>query len=150
MDQRELQEKYFQSEILKSQLNVIAKERQSLQEKLMEIELTKATLSEIDGVEKGTTIWSSLGAGVFVKTSLEDKKKFMVNLGADVMCEKSMKEVLEILDKQMGDIQKADKELLKNAGKISEELSKIDKELAKLVSVAQEHEQKLETKNNQR
>ncbi len=136
MDQKELQEKYFQSEILKNQLNAIANERQALQQKLLEIELTKATLAEIEKVEKGTTMWSSLGTGVFIKTSLESKEKIMVSLGADVMCEKSMKEAVKILEEQADEIRKADNELLKNAGPISQQLSDVEKGLASLVESA--------------
>ncbi len=93
-----------QEEMLK--LSLIGKQSQELEEKIgyvsqqiAELEELNTSLSVIED-SKSSDSFSSIGRGIFVKSSIPEKKLF-INTGAGVLVKKTPQEAKEIIESQI-------------------------------------------------
>ena len=66
----------------------------------MEIEETLLGLNELGKAELGSEVLFPMSNGIFIKGELKNKEKLLVNVGADVVVEKSGEQVIDMLKKQ--------------------------------------------------
>jgi prefoldin alpha subunit len=105
MEKKELQEKIVAYRLLESRLDGLIKQRDLLISKLAEMQ---TTLNSIDEIEKSEEeVLFPLGSEAYSFGKVVDKKKMIVEIGANVALEKTPEEGKEILKKRMEEIEKA-------------------------------------------
>jgi len=112
-------------------LSMLEQEAKKLQEQIElinqqqeEFEILKGSLKKIDS-SKEKEFLASLGKGIFIKSEIKDKKLF-VNVGEGIVVKKKPEEAIEIIDKQI-------KELNKLRVSLMEQLENLNSEMRKLV-----------------
>lgn len=116
------------------EMQILAQHVQQLQQQLQEVEAQLvdlvAAIRGIDDLEKsslGAEVLSPLCAGIYVKTSLDENKKLLVNVGSGTVVEKSTEEIRKILDTQFKEVQKNHDIMAKELEKMIEYIQNLER-----------------------
>jgi len=129
---KELEEKYVQNQLLKGEVEELLKQKEIIEQKIFELNMTKNTIGEISKIKKGDFIWAPIGSDVFVSARIEDNKTFLSRVGADVSVKKTGQDVIKILDRQIKELNNSINQINITVGKYVQELKKIEDEIIRL------------------
>ena len=98
---KELQQKYLEFQLLTQQITEVQNHLNLLRTQEKELYDLSLNLSEILKIKDKIDSYSQIGAGVYLKTKLEDTKKILVNVGSDIVVEKKVEDVEKIIKEQL-------------------------------------------------
>ena len=84
-DEKQMQEKYMEFQMLQQQIEQLSKYLEELNGKLQEFTLTKNNILNMDVVPPNTEALVSMAPGIFAQAELKENKKFVINVGANVL-----------------------------------------------------------------
>lgn len=134
VEKEEIQEKILTYRILEGRLRGLMERRNTLVDKLTEIQLTQASIDEIKTEAK---VLIPLGAEAHTFGKIEDSSKIIVEIGAGVAIEKNVKGAKEILEKRKEEISNLLNQIESNITNISRSLEKLTPEIEELIRKAQ-------------
>ena len=105
-----------EAEKLREQINLI-------EQQILEFNILAESLQKIEN-SKSKEILSNLGKGVFLKTEIKDSELF-VNIGSNVVLKKKPKEAIEIINKQITQLEEMRKIMLNDIEKMNENLQNL-------------------------
>lgn len=126
MVEKELQEKVVAYRLLESRLEGLLKQRQAVASKLIEID---TTLSSIDEIEKSEDVLFPIGAEAYAFGKVTDKKKMIVEVGANVAIEKTIEGAKEVMNERKKDITAALNDIQEDVDKTSSMLEQLATEI---------------------
>ena len=133
--ENELQQKYLEFQMLEQELRQMEKQIVLVQQQIIELRTLTQNIEDIKDVKSGTEIFSQIGAGIYIKTKVEDAKQLLINTGADVSVIKTAEEVKEIVKNQvmqlesiLNRMQNEFQNAIMHAQSLQEELQKESKE----------------------
>lgn len=106
MEKEELQKKFLTLQILNEQAKQLQQQLILLEQQFAELSVLQESLNEIEKTKENSEILTPLGGGVFLRTKLQDNKKVLVNVGANVNLEKSVEETNILISMQIEEIKK--------------------------------------------
>lgn len=130
VERKELQEKVLAYRILEARLNGLIEQRRALIAKIAEIQLTQASIDEI---KAGTEILVPLGAEAHAFGKIMDETKIIVEIGAGITLEKTIREGKELLEKRVEEIKNVLSEVENNIVEVSTNLEKLEPEIQTLI-----------------
>ncbi len=104
MDEKQIQQKYMELQIIEQQMKQYQQESLNLQAQLQELVSLEEALKSIES-SKNNKILTTLSPGVFAKTELKNNKEILMNIGSGVVVPKDIKEALAITKDQSMKIQ---------------------------------------------
>jgi len=131
-DEKQLQQKYMEFQMIEEQLKQISNQVQELDSKLLELEYLKKSLDELAGAKKGSEILAPISPGIFVKAELLDPNDLLVNVGSKTVVGKNIKETKKLLDFQINEIDNIREQMIAELTKNSRKAQDIEKELIKI------------------
>jgi prefoldin alpha subunit len=130
MEQKKLEEKILTYRILEARLNALTRQRNLIVNKIIEIE---STLQSIDEIEKSDReMLFSLGSEAYATGKITDKKKIIVEVGANIALEKSIEEAKKTLRKRRGELENSLNAVQNEIINISSFLQVLAEEIRKL------------------
>jgi prefoldin alpha subunit len=96
----EIQEKYMQFQTIQQHIEQITGHIQMLSEQAADIEKTRDSLMDLSNSKTGSTMLAPIANGIFVRAKLEDNEKLMLNVGSDTVVEKTIPQVIVLLEEQ--------------------------------------------------
>ena len=87
-EDQKTEDRYRQLQMIQQQAEQIAEYVQKLQMQLQEIDNSLEALQELKNTAINTEILAPVANGIFLKASLQDNQKLVVNVGAEVTVEK--------------------------------------------------------------
>lgn len=99
-DEKNSEEKYMQLQLLQQQVEQITDYAEKLQGQHKELDTSIEALSELQKTNVNTEILAPIANGIFLKAELKDNQILVVNVGAGVTVEKTIPEVLKLLEEQ--------------------------------------------------
>ena len=129
-DENNVEDRYMQFQQLQQQLVQIAEFVERLRQQQLEIETSIEALKELKETKINSEILAPIANGIFLKAELKDHAHLIVNIGAEVTAEKTIPEVMVLLEEQKERI----------AGNISEAESVLEQLYAQGVKISQEVE----------
>ena len=117
------QEKLFRIGMLEQQARQIEQQLQGIEQQIIELQLLKMNLDELNKSDTKEEVLASIGRNIFVKTSLQSKELF-VDIGAKTVVKKSIEEAKEIIDKDISRMTEARNNILKEFNEVAEEIQK--------------------------
>lgn len=111
VDQKKLNEKYLEFQILDQQLKQVNQQLLNLDNQLLELQRIEDNLSDISKTKKNTELLVALGGGVFSKAELKENNTVLMNVGANIVIEKNIPSSKEIINHQIGQLKDAVKQL---------------------------------------
>jgi prefoldin alpha subunit len=106
MKTEEKQQQLMKLQYLQKHIEEISQKTQEMNQQLLDINISKNALTQIGQTKVGTSILTQVANGIFVKTTLNNNEKLIVNIGADTTVEKTIPQVLEMLEDQEEKMQK--------------------------------------------
>jgi prefoldin alpha subunit len=98
---------------------------------LREFSLASTTIQGLGELKVDDEILVPIGAGSYVKAKLSDTEKVLVNIGAGVTAEKTVKEALTLFENQMNELEKIRGSLHQQFAQILERMEALRNELRK-------------------
>ena len=125
MSTEEQKKKIIEHQLLQSRLEGLDKQRQLIANKILEI---NESVKAIEEVKLDDQIIFPLGSNTYATGKLTSDK-VLVEIGADVVLEKSKEEAKSILINRKVELEQALKEIEKDMVSTAEQLQKLEKEL---------------------
>lgn len=131
-NEEQIQQKYMQFQVLQQQLEQLSQHLELLTQQNSELEISTSAVKKLGEAAEGNELLASVADGIFFKARLGDNKKLVVNVGSDITVEKTVPEVVELLERQKGEISKKMAEADALMQKLSSQAMEIYQEVEKL------------------
>jgi prefoldin alpha subunit len=95
-----VKEKFMQFQMLQKHIEQINEHVKMLNAQQQELIESKDALTQLKGEEQGSEVLAPIANGVFMKATLKDNNSLLVNVGADTVVEKTVDEVVALLEGQ--------------------------------------------------
>lgn len=132
MEDAELREKIFMADYLRKQAEVIQQQAELVAKNIIELETTKVALESIREVSVDTETLIPLGSGVYAYGTLTDQSKVLVNLGMDVLANKSRSEAVVIIEGQVKKLEELQDNFTQEMNKINQTMQRLNQEFEAL------------------
>ena len=130
--QKEIQEKVLVYQILQNQLEEFTKQATALETRLGELDVTTNALNEMKEVKPDSETLFHIGGGCYGHGKLSDNNKYLIEVGAGIMANKTLPDAVAIIDERKQEIEKIKDKLVEEIEKIGEGMNQIGMELQKL------------------
>lgn len=100
VSEEEMKEKYLQFQVIQQQLEQVSEHAQLLNQRNAELDVSINAIKEIRKTEKDREILAPIADGIFFKATLKDNAVFIVNVGSETAVEKTMPQVVKLLEEQ--------------------------------------------------
>ncbi len=134
-NEKEIQEKMMMYKTLESRLEVLNKQRDLVNTKIMEIISTISSIDEFDKTQKN--ILFKLGSDAFVQADVVKKNEILVEIGAGIIMEKTLEEGKAILNMRKQEMENVMKEIQYNMAQIMDTVNKLAPEINSMIQKAQ-------------
>ncbi len=104
-DNDELRKKYMELQMLHKQIAQYQEHIQGVGEQISNIHELISALSELSKRKKGEEVLVPIANGIYFKTELKDKDRFLVNVGKKVVVEKNFEETVVLLKEQIKELE---------------------------------------------
>ncbi len=131
-----IQRKHKELQELEAYLQRLNNQLESLQEKSNEIANVKDALEEVKKIESGRETLVTLSNGIFLKGEIKETDKVLVNVGADVVVEKTIEEAKELVEEQEKEIESYKSELIKAISETDNRCYRLEREFLELTDKA--------------
>lgn len=129
---KQVQEKYLELKLLEKQINQIQQQISIFNNQIMEFRELIQNLNTLKQTKQDTEIFSSLGAGIFIKAEIKDTKEVLMNVGSNTFVTKNIEEADKLVNKQITDITDAIKQFEYNLQEAAERAQQLEKEIMTL------------------
>jgi prefoldin alpha subunit len=102
--QAETQQKLMHLQMLSQQMKQAEQQVETFDNQLIELESVKQSLTELGEVKKGTDLFVPASGGIFVKATIQETNKLLVNVGSNIVVAKTVKETVGMIDEQIKEI----------------------------------------------
>ncbi len=130
LDEKDLQQKYLELQMLSAQIKQLQKAAALLDEQAQEIAIVTEGLDELKKVGKGNEILVPISSGIFAKGELKESSELIVSVGSNVAVAKTSEDTKKLLQERFVEI--------------GREKDEIFIQLQGLVQVAQEYQEIIE------
>jgi prefoldin alpha subunit len=121
------QEKYQEMQMLDYQIKQMQKLIENIDAQLFEIGSTVDALQEFERLENNDEVLFPVANGIFAKGRLTDNKMLKVNVGSNVVTEKTVKDTVEMMQKQAEDIGNYKREVVGQLQKFISKIQELEK-----------------------
>lgn len=111
-----------QMEELQQGLMQIQQQLQMLQHQISELEQIKESLEEMKKAKQGDEILVPMGAGVFLKSTLKDVGKVLMNVGTGTVVEKTLIDALELVESQLTQLHQIESDMAQELSNVSQQM----------------------------
>ena len=102
--EEQLKEKYMEYQLLMQQAQQLQQNIEALEKHILNLRSLNDNLDSISKVKTNEEMLMPLGSGLFLKGSLQDNNNILMNVGANVVVEKSIEEAKETVSKQLEEV----------------------------------------------
>ncbi|MBT4805091.1 prefoldin subunit alpha [Candidatus Woesearchaeota archaeon] len=106
VNEEEIQQKYMQFQAMQQQLEQISQHLELLNQQNAELDISINAVKELSETKVDNELLAPIADGIFFKGVLKDNQKLVVNVGSDTTVEKSIPEVVKLLEDQKKDVSK--------------------------------------------
>ena len=103
-NEEQIQQKYMQFQMIQQQLEEVNQHLGMLNEQSSELHISIEAVKEIAKTKLDNEFLAPVANGIFIKGELKENQKLVVNVGMNTTVEKTIPEVVELLEEQKKDI----------------------------------------------
>ena len=126
----DIQKKIIQFQILEANLKSLQEREELFNERVREIETTKAALEELKQIKPNKTL-IPLGSGSFISGKIEDSEDIIIGIGSGVAIKKKRNDAIAFLDFKSKETEKEINNIRNQGSMIALQLAKIQQEVEK-------------------
>ncbi len=128
----ETQKKFMHLKMLLQQMQQFEKQIETFDGQLTELSGVKDGLEELTTVKSGTDVFVPVSGGVFMRASIKEPEKLLVNVGANIAVAKTIPDTIKLIQDQINEIGTAKMQLAEQVQLIRHHLTGMQKELRAL------------------
>ena len=136
--QQELQRKYMEFQYMEQHLGQYQKQLEKIESQFQDVKAVEEGLGDFDKKAEGDEILVPISNGIFAKAKLTDDKSLLVNVGSNIVVQKSVDGTKELLDDQRKEIDKARIQLMTVIESVTEQMQMVEKELSAAIGTPEE------------
>ena len=99
-EEEQTKKKYMQLQMLQQQIEEVNTHLEMFAQNHSEMEISINAIKELDKTKIDNEILAPIANGVFLKAKLLDNKKLIVNVGSNITVERTIPEVIKLLEEQ--------------------------------------------------
>jgi prefoldin alpha subunit len=119
-------EKQMELQMLDMQARQISEQLEKIDSSIMEIEYLKNSLGELKTFKEGVDVLAPVGNGIFAKAKLQENDRLLLNVGNNIVVEKSVSETQKLLSDRVAEIAEVREKMVLQLQKIEERLIELD------------------------
>jgi len=104
LSEEQVREKFMQFQQLQQKIEQVSEHVEMLNQHNMELEESKNAIAELGASHVGSEVFAPIANGIFIKATLNDSSKLLVNVGSNTVVEKTIEEVIDLLSEQERDL----------------------------------------------
>jgi len=124
----DIQKKIIQFQMLEANLKAMQEREELINERLAEIENTKAAIEELKKIKPGKTL-IPIGSGNFISGKIEDTEELIIGIGSGVAIKKNREDAVGILDNKFKEFEKDLNNIRSQSTTIAFQLAKLQEEI---------------------
>lgn len=129
--EKDLQQKYMQYQMYQQQLQQMQQNIQLLQNQSNDVNNSIKAIEDLGNSEIGSDLLAPISSGIFVRSELKEKKKVSINIGSNIVVEKSLDDAKTLLSEQLDEINNMKSQLQADFQKVALKFNVLQQELAK-------------------
>ena len=98
--EEELQQQYMQMQMLQQQMEEVNQYLQVLMQQNADLDVSIEAVQQLGQAKVNNALLAPIANGIFIKSELKDNQTLIVNVGTDVTVEKTVPEVVKLLNQQ--------------------------------------------------
>ncbi|HLC64684.1 MAG TPA: prefoldin subunit alpha [Candidatus Nanoarchaeia archaeon] len=135
MEKKEaLQSKYLEMKMMEQQIAHIQANVRVMEQQMVELVATIDSLDSFKELKVSSEILVPINNGIFTKALLKKEDVLLLNVGADVVVEKSVDGTKELLRRQFNELKEAQMELVNQLQQLVNYATHLEKEIADLAA----------------
>jgi prefoldin alpha subunit len=103
-NEEQIQQKYMQFQMIQQQLEEVNQHLGMLNEQSSELDISIEAVKQIAKTKLDNEFLAPVANGIFIKGVLKENQKLVVNVGMNTTVEKTIPEVVELLEEQKKEI----------------------------------------------
>ena len=123
-----MEDKYQQMQVLDYQAKQLQKIIENIDAQLLEMHNTAQALKEFEKLQINDEILFPVANGIFAKGKLTDNKLLRINIGSDVIVEKSVADTITMMETQSKEIENYKIEIVSQLQSFMEKIDELQKE----------------------
>ena len=105
-NEEQIQQKYMQFQMMQQQLEQISQHLELLNQQNADLDISINAVQELSKTNIDNEFLAPIADCIFMKGELKDNQKLIVNVGSNTTVEKSVPDVVKLLEEQKEDISK--------------------------------------------
>jgi prefoldin alpha subunit len=122
------QDKYQQMQVLDYQTKQLHKIIENIDAQLLEMSNTSSALKDFEKLKNNDEILFPVANGIFAKGKLTDNHLLRINIGSDVVVEKSVKDTITMMETQAKEIENYKTEVMSQLQKFMDKMNELQEE----------------------
>jgi prefoldin alpha subunit len=135
--QKQVQEKALLYQIMNAQLEQLSKQAELLESRMLELETAQEALRELNAAEEGSDVLIPIGGGCYGYGKLTRKDAFMVEIGAGIVKEQTLKDAMSSVEDRKKEVEDVDGKLRTEAEGIRSAMERIGLEFQEMTEKEQ-------------
>jgi prefoldin alpha subunit len=107
-------EQMYEYKILEQQLSQIQESIEQAQQSILQLEKIKESIYDFSKLKKGDKIEVPMANGIFASAIVDDNTYLKINVGNNVVVEKSVNDAIKLIDEQIVEVEGAREHLMTN------------------------------------
>jgi len=132
MEEEQMKQKYMELQMAAEQMKQMNTQLQTLEAKTQEIQNNVNSVSEITG-NKNSKMLTPIAEGIFLEAELKSDTHVIVNVGAGVCVEKTVKEAQDMLRDKQQELSQFTQEMHAEVEKAATVVKQLEEELGNMV-----------------
>lgn len=128
----EAQKRFMHVKMLLHQMQQFEKQIETFDGQLTELNGVKEGLDELKGVTAGTDVYVPVSGGIFMRATIKEADKLLVNVGSNVAVAKTIPDTAKLIQEQINEIGTAKTQLAEQVELIKRHVKGMQKELMAL------------------
>jgi len=141
-NEEQIRQAYVEVRVLENYVEEIRTRLQVVVTTSTELQTTRAAVEALSKTPEGTPLLVNLGGGVYGLARTSDPTKILLDVGTGIVVEKTVDGSLELINKRLGDLEKARASLESQLSNILTRLDRSRGKLSDLSSSAKETSRK--------
>jgi prefoldin alpha subunit len=131
-DKENFQQKYFEYNMYKGQLEGLVKELEMLAAAEVNLQTAKETLDNVNKLEKANDILVPIGGNSFIKAEVKDTKNVLIGVGGDIVMKKPISDAKTTIDDQLNNLADAKQKMESQLKGLDKRMDEMEPELEDL------------------
>ncbi len=129
--EKEMQEKYFEMQIIGQQMKQLQQQAMAVETQIAELDISMDGIKNIKKANVDDAVMFPITPGIFLRGSLKDNRKCIVNVGAGTAVEKTIEDAAEMLESQKQELARFREEIFKNLQLLEKRAMELEEEFQK-------------------